>query len=88
MPAPARKALRMPALAVTRTETRWHVTFADPPINLVDPEMIIEHQTLVDQLEHDPDVTVVFDSADADHFLGPYEAFFDSAARQAAGAAQ
>jgi hypothetical protein len=51
--------------------------------------VIIEHQTLVDQLEHDPDVTVVvFDSADADHFLGPYEAFFDSAARQAAGAAQ
>jgi enoyl-CoA hydratase/carnithine racemase len=64
----------MPALAVTRTETRWNVTFANPPVNLVDPEMILELQALVDQLEHDPDVTVVvFDSADADHFLGPYD---------------
>jgi enoyl-CoA hydratase/carnithine racemase len=64
----------MPALAVNRTETRWNVTFANPPVNLVDPEMILELQALVDQLEHDPDVTVVvFDSADADHFLGPYD---------------
>jgi hypothetical protein len=27
----------MPALAVTRTETRWNVMFANPPANLVDP---------------------------------------------------
>ena len=64
----------MSALAVTREETRWEVTFANPPANLVDPEMILELQALVDQLEHDPDVTVVvFDSANADHFLGPYD---------------
>jgi enoyl-CoA hydratase/carnithine racemase len=64
----------MPALAVNRTETRWNVTFANPPVNLVDPEMILELQALVDDLEHDPDVTVVvFASANADHFLGPYD---------------
>jgi len=64
----------MPALAVTRAETRWTVTFANPPANLVDPEMILELQGLVDKLEHDPDVTVVvFGSAKVDHFLGPYD---------------
>jgi enoyl-CoA hydratase/carnithine racemase len=52
----------------------WNVTFDNPPVNLVDPEMILELQALVDQLEHDPDVTVVvFDSANANHFLGPYD---------------
>jgi enoyl-CoA hydratase/carnithine racemase len=74
MPAAGEQGLRMSALAVTREETRWEVTFANPPANLVDPEMILELQALVDQLEHDPDVTVVvFDSANADHFLGPYD---------------
>ena len=27
----------MPALAVTRTQTRWNVMCAKPPANLVDP---------------------------------------------------
>jgi len=64
----------MPALTVTRSPTRWNVTFANPPANLVDPEMILELQTLVDELDRDPDVTVVvFASDDAEHFLGPYD---------------
>ena len=64
----------MPALAVTRAATRWNVTFDNPPANLVDPETILELQALVDELEDDPDVTVVvFDSADDAHFLGPYD---------------
>jgi enoyl-CoA hydratase/carnithine racemase len=64
----------MPALAVTRSPTRWNVTFANPPANRVDPEMILELQALVDELERDPDVTVVvFASDNADHFLGPYD---------------
>jgi enoyl-CoA hydratase/carnithine racemase len=65
----------MPAFAISRSESRrWTVTFDNPPVNLVDPEMILELQTLVDQLERDPDVTVVvFDSANVDHFLGPYD---------------
>ena len=64
----------MPALTVTRSATRWNVTFANPPGNLVDPEMILELQSLVDELERDPDVTVVvFASDDPGHFLGPYD---------------
>jgi hypothetical protein len=31
----------MPALAVTRTETRWNITFASPSVNLVDPETVL-----------------------------------------------
>jgi hypothetical protein len=31
----------MPALVVTRAETRWNVTFANPPANLVDPETVL-----------------------------------------------
>jgi enoyl-CoA hydratase/carnithine racemase len=59
---------------VTRAPTRWSVTFNTPPNNLVDPEMILELQALVDQLERDGDVTVVvFGSENADHFLGPYD---------------
>jgi enoyl-CoA hydratase/carnithine racemase len=64
----------MSALAVNREGARWSVTFANPPANVVDPEMILELQALVDELEHDPDVTVVvFASAYPDHFLGPYD---------------
>jgi enoyl-CoA hydratase/carnithine racemase len=65
----------MPALAVSSSQPElWTVTFDNPPVNLVDPEMILELQALVDRLERDPDVTVVvFDSANTDHFLGPYD---------------
>src|SRR6476620_10614605 len=64
----------MATLDVTRAETRWSVRFVNPPLNLVDPEMIVELQALVGELERDPDVTVVvFDSAVPDRFLGPYD---------------
>jgi enoyl-CoA hydratase/carnithine racemase len=49
----------MPAVTVTRAQPElWSVTFGNPPANLADPEMILELQALVDQLEHDPAVTV------------------------------
>jgi enoyl-CoA hydratase/carnithine racemase len=64
----------MPALAVTRTGPRWDVAIDNPPVNLVDPAMILELQALVGELEGDPEVTVVvFSSTDPDHFLGPYD---------------
>ena len=64
----------MPALIVTRSPTRWDVTLTNPPENRVDPEMILELQALVDELDHDTGVTVVvFASDDADHFLGAYD---------------
>jgi enoyl-CoA hydratase/carnithine racemase len=66
--------VRTHAVSVTRAKTKWEVTLANPPRNLVDPEMILELQALVDELEDDPDVTVVvFASANRDHFLGPYD---------------
>jgi enoyl-CoA hydratase/carnithine racemase len=64
----------MSALTVTRTQTRWDVAFTNAPVNLVDPPMILELQALVDELERDPDVTVVvFTSDDEEHYLGPYD---------------
>ena len=65
----------MSGFTVARSQHQlWKVTFNNPPVNLVDPEMILDLQALVDQLEHDPDVTaVVFDSANDEHFLGPYD---------------
>jgi enoyl-CoA hydratase/carnithine racemase len=65
----------MSGFTVTRSQPElWNVTFNNPPANLVDPEMILELRALVDQVEHDPEATVVvFDSANVDHFLGPYD---------------
>lgn len=61
----------MTALAVNREDTRWSVTFANPPANLVDPETALELQALVDELEHDPDITVVvFGGGHPDHLFG------------------
>jgi enoyl-CoA hydratase/carnithine racemase len=60
-------------VSVERPEL-WWVAFDNPPVNKVDPEMILKLQALVGQLEADPDVKVViFDSAIRDHFLGPYD---------------
>ncbi|HEV3282158.1 MAG TPA: hypothetical protein VG032_11215 [Acidimicrobiales bacterium] len=65
----------MPGFTVNRLQlASWTVTFDNPPVNLVDPEMILDLQALVDQLEHDPVVAVVvFKSAHGDHFLRPYD---------------
>jgi enoyl-CoA hydratase/carnithine racemase len=52
----------------------WRVTFDNPPYNLVDPDVVLELQDLIGQLEEDSDVkVVVFDSAAADYFLGIYD---------------
>jgi enoyl-CoA hydratase/carnithine racemase len=48
----------------------WRVTIDNPPLNLFDPEMSDELQSLIGQLEQDPAVkVVVFDSANADYFM-------------------
>jgi enoyl-CoA hydratase/carnithine racemase len=52
----------------------WRATFSNPPINLVDPETILELQELVGLIESDEDLrVVVFDSAHADFFFGRYD---------------
>lgn len=58
----------------------WRATFAHPPINLIDPDTIVELGELVTRLEADHDVKViVFDSADPDFFLAHYDVLVDRA---------
>jgi enoyl-CoA hydratase/carnithine racemase len=64
---------------VTRTASLWRVTFDNPPINLIDPMMVVELHRLLDEIEGDNQVAVVlFDSADPDFFLGHYDILADA----------
>jgi len=64
---------------VTRTTSLWRVTFDNPPINLIDPMMIVELHRLLDEIEGDNEVAVVlFDSADPDYFLAHYDILADA----------
>jgi enoyl-CoA hydratase/carnithine racemase len=58
----------------------WRATFSNPPINLIDPDTIMELSELVGRLETDPGVNViVFASADPDFFLAHYDVLADKA---------
>src|ERR1700733_445282 len=53
-----------------RSPAYWRVTFDNPPINVMGPEMVREFKGLIDALEADEHVrVVVFDSAVEDYFL-------------------
>src|SRR4030081_4052209 len=68
--------------------SRWRVTFANPPINLIDPVMIVELHELLTEIEQDDRVAVVvFDSADPDFFLAHYDIAADQSAFDALPAA-
>jgi enoyl-CoA hydratase/carnithine racemase len=59
-------ALTKPAqIRITRrTPAYWRVTFDNPPLNVMGPEMVKEFQEVINALEADEQVTVVvFDSA-------------------------
>jgi enoyl-CoA hydratase/carnithine racemase len=59
---------------VAETERLWRVTFDNPPINLVTPEMIAELPQLIDQMEAATELrVVVFESANPDYFLNHYD---------------
>ena len=59
----------------------WRVTFDNPPINLIDPVMIVARHGLLAEIEQDDRVAVVvFDSADADFFLAHYDITADQSA--------
>lgn len=58
----------------------WRATFSNPPINLIDPDTIVELSQLVGKLETDPDAKViVFESRDPDFFLAHYDVLADRA---------
>lgn len=53
-----------------RSAGYWRVTLDNPPVNLFDPEMIADLQTLIERLEQDDEIkVVVFDSADPEFFI-------------------
>lgn len=53
-----------------RSPGYWRVTFDNPPLNVMGPEMVRQFQDLIDSIEADNQVrVVVFDSAVDDFFL-------------------
>jgi len=60
-----------PQIRVTRrTRQYWRVTFDNPPLNVMGPQMVGEFAALIDAIEADADVrVVVFDSAIDGFFL-------------------
>src|ERR1700732_15785 len=63
------------------TPLLWRVTFDNPPINLIDPVMIVALHELLTEIEQDNRVAVVvFDSADPDFFLAHYDIAADQSA--------
>lgn len=56
------------------SETFWRVTFTNPPVNVIGPDMLRELKELLVELETDPGVNVVvFDSANPDYYLAHYD---------------
>ncbi len=74
---------------VTRcSPSLWRATFHNPPINLIDPVMVVELHRLLNEIEQDKEVAVVmFDSADPDFFLAHYDIAADASAYDALPAA-
>jgi enoyl-CoA hydratase/carnithine racemase len=59
---------------IAETERLWRVTFDNPPINLVTPEMLVELPALIGQMEEAPELrVVVFESANPNYFLSHYD---------------
>jgi enoyl-CoA hydratase/carnithine racemase len=59
---------------VAENECLWRVTFDNPPINLVTPEMLVELPELIDQMTAASELrVVVFESANPDYFLNHYD---------------
>jgi enoyl-CoA hydratase/carnithine racemase len=56
------------------TPAYWHVSFSNPPINLQDPDTILELQELVGMFETDDALrVVVLESADPNFFINHYD---------------
>jgi enoyl-CoA hydratase/carnithine racemase len=52
------------------TPAYWRLTFNNPPINMLDPQTILQLQDLVSEFETDPQLKVVVsDSAGSDFFM-------------------
>jgi enoyl-CoA hydratase/carnithine racemase len=64
--------------------TLWRVTFDNPPVNVIGPDMIRDLKELLTELESNHTVNVVvFDSADPDFYLAHYDLAADHAVTEA-----
>jgi len=64
--------------------TFWRVTFDNPPVNVIGPQLIADLKELLTELEDNDTVNVVvFDSADEDFFLAHYDLAADPALAEA-----
>ena len=64
--------------------TFWRVTFDNPPVNVIGPDMIRDLKNLLTELETNTTVNVVvFDSADPDFYLAHYDLAADPAIAEA-----
>jgi enoyl-CoA hydratase/carnithine racemase len=67
-----------------QSPTYWRVTFNNPPVNVIGPDMMSDLKTLLTELESNDTVNVVvFDSADEDFYLAHYDLQADPAAAEA-----
>jgi enoyl-CoA hydratase/carnithine racemase len=63
-----------------QSPTLWRVTFTNPPVNVIGPDMMRDLKILLTELESNDTVNVVlFDSADPDFFLAHYDLAADPA---------
>lgn len=66
------------------SDTFWRVTFDNPPVNVIGPEMMKDLKDLLTELESNDTVNVVvFDSADPDFYLAHYDLAADPAIAEA-----
>jgi enoyl-CoA hydratase/carnithine racemase len=57
-----------------QSPTLWQVTFDNPPVNVIGPDLMRDLKELLTELESNQTVNVVvFDSADADFYLAHYD---------------
>ena len=66
------------------SSTYWRVTFDNPPVNVIGPDMMSDLKQLLTELENNDTVNVVvFDSADPDFYLAHYDLDADPAIAEA-----
>jgi enoyl-CoA hydratase/carnithine racemase len=62
------------------SESYWHVTFENGPVNLLDADSVDELAALIGRIEEAPALTVVvFDSANPDYFMAHWDVTADRA---------
>jgi enoyl-CoA hydratase/carnithine racemase len=66
------------------SSTFWRVTFDNPPVSVIGPDMVSDLKQLLTELEDNDTVNVVvFDSADPDFYLAHYDLVADPAIYEA-----